>query len=181
MKNVHLLTAVLTISLFGLSTQASAAETSRTTPAPKSANQIIKPQLAPSIKAQPKTLTPLIPDRPDLDVFSIRILSNYMAVGSTIPIHATIGNGGKLSSGATSVRFVVRGGPQGPNTPTYTHTVPFASLSPNMANTAVFDLRLDGAVSGYGNIQVIVDPQNTVAEMNEQNNTMNKTFYISPQ
>ncbi len=179
--------AILISIIFSITTQVYSAEISRTTRVPTRSKQSVLPskQTVPQQLQHDKfptgTMKPVFPDRPDLAFITVRIMANEnlgFGPGQSMPIAATISNNGKIVSPSFSVNFAVRGGPQSQNTPIYTTTVSLGPIQPNMANTANFTVTLNNAVPGEGDIEVIIDPQNTVPEMNEANNTWHKRFFI---
>jgi len=187
-KRAYLLTAILISITFSITTQVYSAELTRKTLVPTNSKQSV----APAKQAAPKQLqhekfparpTKIVfPDRPDLAVFIVRIMANEnlgFGSGQSMPIAATVMNNGKVVSPSFSINFAVRGGPQGQNTPIYTTTVSMGPIQPNMMNTANYLVTLNNAVPGEGDIEVIIDPQNTVPEANEANNSWHKRFFIN--
>lgn len=179
-KRVYIFVAILISIMFSITTQVYSAETSKMTRVPTSLKQDVPQQSKQGIKLPGGATKPVLTDRPDLEVVQIQIMAQHRFVGAELPFRVAVMNVGPIRSAATSVNLVVRGGPQSQNPPVYTATLPLGPLNPNAINSVVFYIRLENAITGLGKAQATVDPQNTVAEQNEQNNIWDIEFFIDP-
>lgn len=109
---------------------------------------------------------------PDLTVSSLTSEKPLYEAGETVTVSAVVKNIGQCSSPATTVRLTV------PNIGTYSKSI--MALSAGASQTVTFLFTAPTSLSAQSiTVTALVDPDNSIAESNESNNTRTATVTVN--